>query len=179
MKPHTPDQILGLTKYADSQPQGKEHKTYTLNGIEVVYSIVHLSDDTKPFDYAVAAFVVPPVNGEPITEADYKIAVNDDVPEELQGLWAWHELHDFAILGHEAENRCLTSEQQLLASLSADSELYQSYIAIRIPFYVGLAAFIDADLKQKGDKSVYSVSDLDGCYDALRFLQSQIQLASS
>lgn len=172
MKPHTPDQVLGMKSFADSQPSGAERKTYALNGLEVTYTTVDMGD-AKPFDYAVAAFVAHREDGELITEADYEIAVSDDVPEELQGIWAWHELHDFAELGHEAEDRCLQSEQVLAESMSSVSELYQRYLAVRIPFYDGLAVFIATDIDQKGDESAYSPADLQGCYDAIAFLQAQ------
>lgn len=173
MKPHTPDQVAAMKSFADSQPSGAERKTYALNGLEVTYTTVDMGT-AKPFDYAVAAFVAPREDSEPITEAYYEIAVSDDVPEELQGVWAWHELHDFAVLGHEAENRCLQSEQVIVERMSSDPELYQRYLAVRIQFYDGLAVFIATDLDQKGDGSVYSSSDLQGCYDAIAFLQKKM-----
>ncbi|TAL14524.1 hypothetical protein EPN95_02935 [Patescibacteria group bacterium] len=171
MKPHTSEQVLEMKSFVDSQPS-VDRKTYALNGLEVIYTTVDMGN-VKPFDYAVAAFVTPRGNGEPITDADYEIAVSNDVPEELQGIWAWHELNDFAVLGHEASDRCLTSENEIASSMTSDPELYQRYLTVRIPFYEGLAAFIVQDLAQKGDSSVYSPADLKGCYDTILLLQSK------
>ena len=179
MRPHTTDQVQSMKKFVESQPNAAERKTYSLNGLDVEYTTIHLSDEQKPFDYAVAAFVVPLQHGAPITNLVYEIAVSDDVPEPLQGLWAWHELHDFGVLGHEAPDRCLGTEQEFVNSLQPDSSLYQLHIPCRISFYDGLAVFIKTDLKQKGQDSVYSAADLQGCIDAIAFLQTQIQLSGS
>jgi hypothetical protein len=160
-----------MKSFVDSQPSGGERKTYALNGLEVTYTTVDMGA-AKPFDYAVAAFVAPRDDGELATIDDYEIAVGSDVPEDLQGLWAWHELHDFDVVGHEAEDRCLTSEQEIAANMVSEPELYQRYLAVRIPFYEGLSNFIIQDLTQKGNESAYSASDLKGCKDAIEFLES-------
>lgn len=173
MQPHSPEQVLQMKSFVDSQPNGKGRKTYKLSGLEVVYTSMHLSDDDKPFNYAVAAFVIPRDSGRSMTEEDYEISVSDDVPEELQGLWAWHELHDFGVLGHRAENRCLQSEEEILSNLQADPKLLKQYLQYRIPFYEGLAAFIVKDIDQNGYASVYRADDLEGCYDAIKLLESQ------
>ncbi len=168
MKPHTPDQVTAMKKFADSQPSAAERKTFELNGLQVTYTTVDMGE-AKPFNYAVAAFVAPREDGTPITEADYEIAVSNDVPEELQGIWAWHELHDFAVLGHEAKDRCLQSEQVLADTMLNNPELYQRYLSVRTVFYENLENFA----LEQYDESVYTLDDVLGCYSATQFLESQ------
>ena len=155
-----------MKNYTESQLDGKEHTSFTLNNLTVLYSTVHIPIEHQPFPYAVAAFVV---NNEEGT-ADYEIAVNDDVPEELRGLWAWHELNDFSVLGHGAEGRCLHSEESVLKNSDVHSPLYQLYLSYRVPFYSGLAAFMRKDIGQRGSESQYDASDVEGCYMAIELL---------
>ena len=92
------------------------------------------------------------------------------MPEELRGLWAWHELNDFSVLGHGTENRCLQSEESVLKNSDVNSPLYQLYLSYRLPFYSELATFMQKDIEQKGSESQYDISDVEGCHKAIEFL---------
>ena len=107
--------------------------------------------------------------------SDYEIAVNDDVPQELRGLWAWHELNDFKVLGHGAEDRCLQSEESFLKNSDVHLPLYQLYLSYRLPFYSELATFMQKDIDQKGFESQYDTSDVEGCYRTIKLLGLNIE----
>lgn len=166
MKPHSLEQLNAMKNYTESQLDGKERTSFTLNELTVLYSTVHIPVEHQPFPYAVAAFVVHNEAGE----TNYEIAVNDDVPEELRGLWAWHELNDFSVLGHGAKDRCLQSEESVLKNSNVNSPFYQLYLCYRLPFYSGLAAFMQKDIEQKVSESQYDLSDVEGCYKAVELL---------
>lgn len=162
MKPHTKETLGALSDYAGRQRGDKLLERYECNGLPVEYTVAHIPEEHRPFPYAVAASVPPGIE-------EYSIVVFDDVPEELRGLWAWHELHDFRVLGHQAENRCPESERVLVESLK-DVDLMSRYIPVRLDFYRGLADFIGRDLAEKGEASVYDSKDLQGCYDSIKYL---------
>lgn len=171
MKPHSLEQLDAMKNYTESQLDGKERIRFTLNDLTVLYSTVHIPVEHQPFPYAVAAFVVKNEAGE----TNYEIAVNDDVPEELRGLWAWHELNDFSVVGHGAEDRCLQSEESVLKYGAINSPLYQLYLSYRLPFYSELAVFMQKDIELKGSESQYDISDVKGCYEAIKLLGLKIE----
>jgi hypothetical protein len=139
-----------------------EPTEFELGGVTVAYTTVHIPEEQRPFDYAVAACFPEGQNG-------YEIAVSDDVPESIRGLWAWHEFNDFKTLGDQVYNRCIQSEKAV-AELVNDPARYAQYLEHRIPFYQSLATFMMKDIGAKGAESEYDVMDVQACYAALDFL---------
>jgi hypothetical protein len=165
MKPHTEAQLDGLRGFVDSQV-GEAREIIELNGVEVEFSVIHIPEAQKPFPYAVAAAVVERADGS----FDYVIAVSDDVPEELRGLWAWHEYHDFAELGAEAEDRCFKSEEVVVDAIRIDPELLEFYVEVRSEFYSSLALYMQQVLDDDPENSPYSQDDVEGALLAGVFL---------
>lgn len=165
MKPHTEESRVAWSNFAESQRGDNDPESFELNSETVFFTVVHIPDNQKPFPYAVAAAVPP-------NQEAYTIAVSDDVPEQLRGLWAWHELHDFKKVGHAQEGRCLQTEEELALHMNSNSPEYQEYLRYRIHFYTHLEKFIAEDLAQKGESSEYDSFDVDGCRQAVQFLRS-------
>lgn len=163
MKPHTEESRIAWNSFAETQRGEDDPEYFELDGLSVFYTTVHIPQDQRPFRFAVAAAVPPDQDA-------YTIAVSDDVPEQLRGLWAWHELHDFKEMGHEHPERCLNSEITVAWHLDANSDAYQEYLRYRIHFYVSLEAFITRDIAEKGEASEYDVQDIEGCQKSLEFL---------
>lgn len=167
MKPHTVESYVDLKNYTESQQNNKK-ESYEIGGLTVNYSIVHIPEEYRPFPYAIAASV-------PLEQDNYEIAVSDDVPKKLRGLWAWHELHDFKCIGHEVPGRCSQSEAIIVQELSVtDTSLLSDYLNARIPFYKSLAEFIKKDIVEKGENSVYHSYDVDGCLQSSELLLSYV-----
>ena len=167
MKPHTSESCVGLKNYTESQQNNKK-ECYKIGDMVVNYSVVYIPEEYRPFSYAIAASVPP-------EQDDYEIAVSDDVPENLRGLWAWHELHDFKCIGHEVPGRCSQSEAIVAQELSATNpSLLSDYLNVRIPFYESLAEFMKKDIAEKGENSTYHNYDVDGCFQAIKLLLQYI-----
>lgn len=164
MKPHSEESYQNWKDYNDRTRDGKEPFSFELDDISIKYTTVHIPEDQRPFNFAVAASI-------PEGQEGYEIAVSDDVPKELRGLWAWHEYNDFKNIGFEGENRCLQSEQRAAENL-AGTDLYKQYLEYRIPFYQSLASFMANDIDTKKEASEYDVADVQGCYSALKYLDS-------
>ncbi|HPD99482.1 MAG TPA: hypothetical protein PKV52_04390, partial [Candidatus Saccharibacteria bacterium] len=150
--------------FAESQRGEADPEHFELGGLSVFYTTVHISDEQRPFPYAVAAAVPP-------NQEAYTICVSDDVPESLRGLWAWHELHDFSEVGHDHPKRCVSSEIVVAAEMDPESDEYQEYIKYRIHFYMHLEKFMAEDIAAKGEVSEYDPYDVEGCQKAIQFLR--------
>lgn len=98
MKPHEKDGYENWRAYNERVRNGANPTEFEFAGLQVRYTTVHIPKNQRPFEYAVAASI-------PADQEEYEIAVSDDVPEELRGLWAWHEYHDFKVLGFNAEDQ--------------------------------------------------------------------------
>lgn len=164
MKPHSEESYQNWKKFNEHTRNGEEPSSFELAGILVEYTTVNIPKAQQPFDFVVAASI-------PEGQEGYEIAVSDDVPKELRGLWAWHEYNDFKNIGFEEENRCLQSEQMVADNL-VGTDLYKQYLEYRIPFYRSLARFMAKDVDTKNEASEYDVSDVQGCYSALNYLDS-------
>lgn len=168
MKPHTVEAYQNWRHFNERAREGAEPELFEFAGTIVEYTTVHIPETQRPFDFAVAASL-------PEGQDNYEIAVSDDVPEDLRGLWAWHEYNDFKVVGFDVGNRCRQSEQVVAENL-AGTELYQKYLEYRIPFYQSLARFMARDVYAKGDASEYDILDVQGCYSAMDFLDAMASL---
>lgn len=160
MKVHTPQAIEQIQ--AISRQAGET--VYTLGAISVRYAVIAIPEAQKPFPMAVAAAF--PWIGQPKPSGQTGgILVSDDVPNQLQGLWALHELIDFTIVGHDAIGRCATSEQSILNGLEASGQaaLAREYVTERVNFFMNLEQYMSADLDRSGEQSQYEKIDIDGC----------------
>jgi hypothetical protein len=157
MKVHQPDLIEAIIKLQASGTQER----YELGSLYVEYGVIHIPEEDKPFPLAVAA-AFPEVG----SRTPGAIAVSDDVPPHLRGLWAMHELHDFTVVGHEARQRCIRTESYLLRVLEqADqSGLAAVYAAARGEFMDNVGAYMERDISERGaDDSQYHQFDVEGC----------------
>ncbi len=163
MKPHTAEQVTGLRSFAESR--AGEVQTFKFHGLEVHYRVGQLPDVGIPYPVAAA------VTGA--HKDDYEIVVSDTVPAELSGIWAWHELFDFAVLGHGYGGRCATTEGETLHYLArCPAEERTSYLEHRIAFYEGLGAYMTRDIDENGENSQYDQGDVEGVANALRLLRA-------
>lgn len=161
MKPHSQEQVTGLRQFSESVGQVQQ---FELGPWAVEYYTVHIPEDQRPFSMAVAAAFTPKNNQQVGV-----IAVSDDVPESLRGLWALHEFIDFTDVGHETEGRCAETETVVLSELiSSDQfELAFEYTQARQVFYHNLREFLARDIEARGEASQYDAYDVDGCDTAL------------
>lgn len=168
MRPHTEVSYQEWREFNERTRQGAAPETFELAGIPVEYTTVYIPVDQRPFTYAVASSL-------PEGRAEYEIAVSDEVPHELRGVWAWHEYYAFRKLGFDADNRCVQAEKVVAQALDG-TELYAQYLLYRIPFYKSLARFIAQDVYEKGEASEYSILDAQACYKAMDYLEDAVAL---
>lgn len=169
MKAHSPELLKDWRNFTTSERQRlqSDPEVFIFGDDVVSFTTVTIPEKEKPFPYAVAAAIPQDID-------DYEIAVSDDVPPELRGLWAWHEYNDFKILGHDADLRCLISEKFVLEELNdgSYSQAYiHKYIKHRVAFYLSLAHFIAQDIFNNPN-SQYDVFDYQGCYAAIDYLET-------
>ena len=170
MKPHTPEQIEGLKGFSEST--NATFETYQLGNVRVDYYVINIPDEQKPpLDYPVAAAFTEKGNSQ-----EGIIAVSDDVPDNLRGLWALHEYIDFTQNGHEHPSRCLSSEEYILGELekSGQAKLSQEYIQARVRFHQQLASLMKSDIEGNGSTSQYDNRDLEGAETVIQFLKQNI-----
>ena len=147
----------GEQVYRETLPEQFEFADVT-----VQFTTIHIPDAQKPFGYFAGVNI-------PEDSEEYEITISDDVPEELRGLWAWHEYNNLHSSSVTTRNYRLQAERFICEQLG-DTELYEIYRAHRIPFYQSLAHYMAKEAFAKDGVSEHDSMDIQACYAAMDFL---------
>ncbi len=162
MKEFDPTQIDSTRAYIESLNAPVE--TTEIDGIAYSYYVLPQSLNPDLPDFAFRMTGLNPETGN--TEGIY--GVSDSVPESLRPFWAAHEVREFAQIGINAPERCITSEQQTVRSIPP--ELQSGYVNRRIAFFNNLLKYFQTEIEK--DSGNFSVEDIEEAKKTKAYLES-------